>query len=464
MTKKYQLEKGSKKHNCPACRQKTFVRFVDTNGNYAADNLGRCDRESKCGYFEFPKAEPKEPLQPVIRFDGKTVSFEFDYNVNIIADIKALPGRKWDAQRKQWLIECESLTDEIKAFAGKHGFEIMDFKPKPPVNVPGEVFKQTLQPERYPANSFINYLIKKGIPKSEIEKVIALYYLGTVIKGDYSGAITFPFIDVKGNINAIQVKNFDQDNHTTATTFLHAIIARHYTSEGKALPEWLAAYFDQDKRIRCLFGEHLLNRYPNNPIALVEAPKTAVYGSLYFGGPGESATNFLWLAVYNKSSFTFDKIKVLEGRKVFVFPDLSKDGATFKEWQTKAQDYQNRLTGTQFIFSDLLERLAPESDRNEGGDLADFLIKLNWNEFKGHELYPAIWDAPPERTTELLYWKLANLLCEVEAAFISKDKDRVSQSINNIWRAGFSEDDDLSEDLLNDYAPSCATFINNHLN
>lgn len=451
MTYKYKLERGSKKHLCPSCKQKTFVRYVDDGGNYAPDNFGRCDRESKCGYFEFPKVAEKKPLEPVIRFDGKTVSFEFDYNPNIIAALKELPGRKWDAQRKQWLIECESLTDEIKAFAGKHGFEIMDFKPKPPVSIPVEVLKQTLQAERYPANSFINYLIKKGIPKSEIEKVIALYYLGTVIKGDYSGAITFPFIDIKGNVNAIQVKNFDQDNHTTATTFLHAIIARHYTSEGKALPEWLAAYFDQDKRIRCLFGEHLLNRYPNNPIALVEAPKTAVYGSLYFGGPDESASNFLWLAVYNKSSFTFDKIKVLEGRKVFVFPDLSKDGATFKEWQTKANDYQNRLTGTQFIFSDLLERLAPESDRNEGGDLADFLIKLNWNEFKGHELYPAFWDNPCERNATNDYWRYVNWACELEAAKVSRQFAKGDAILAEMKEKGF---DEMAEDILRKYAPT----------
>jgi transcription elongation factor Elf1 len=49
-----QLEKykGTKsRHTCPACNQKNqFTRFVDDAGNYIADNVGICNRSSKCGY------------------------------------------------------------------------------------------------------------------------------------------------------------------------------------------------------------------------------------------------------------------------------------------------------------------------------------------------------------------------------------------------------------------------------
>jgi hypothetical protein len=67
---------------------------------------------------------------------------------------------------------------------------------------------------------------------------------------------------------------------------------------------------------------------------------------------------------------------------VYVFPDLSKDGSTFKEWESKAKEYESRLPGTRFIFSDLLERLAPERDKREGYDLADYLIKHDWRQFR----------------------------------------------------------------------------------
>lgn len=159
------------------------------------------------------------------------------------------------------------------------------------------------------------------------------------------------------------------------------MIEKNYTKQKNPLPEWLDSYMKQDLKVSCLFGEHLLKKYPFNPIALVEAPKTAIYGTLYFGLP-ESHEDLIWLAVYNKSSFSIDKLKVLQGRKVVLFPDLSKDGSTFKEWQNKALEYESRLQGTRFVFSDLLEQLAPPQDKEQGKDIADYLIQLDWRKFR----------------------------------------------------------------------------------
>lgn len=77
-----------------------------------------------------------------------------------------------------------------------------------------------------------------------------------------------------------------------------------------------------------MFGEHLLSQHPNTIGYLFDAPKTAIYATLYFGFP--EIPNTICLAVYNKSSLSFDKIRVLKGRIVYVFSDISKDGGTFK--------------------------------------------------------------------------------------------------------------------------------------
>jgi hypothetical protein len=143
----------------------------------------------------------------------------------------------------------------------------------------------------------------------------------------------------------------------------------------------LEPYQNQETKVSCLFGEHLLPRYPNNPVALVEAPKTAIYGALYFGLP-ESQKDWLWLAVYNLSSLNLERCKVLKGRSVFLFPDLSKDGRAFQSWSDKAKQFENVLPNTRFTVSDLLEREATEEQRLAGLDLADYLIQQDWRKFR----------------------------------------------------------------------------------
>lgn len=362
---RYSLEKGSKKHHCPNCGKKRFVRYVDSEtGGYLPEQYGRCDRESKCSYH----------LNPYL--DGYTKAIWEQEQGNR----SELPNN-WKPQRKKAIPQ-----------------------PTPePVFFDFETFKQTLQPKRYEKNTFIQnlfYRMQFPFEVDEVTKVIQLYRLGTVANGYRAGANTFPFIDAKGNVRAVQVKQFDDQNHTTGTDFLHSIIEKHHTRNNNPLPEWLQAYTKQDKRISCLFGEHLLSKYQYNPVALVEAPKTAIYGTLYFGFP-EQPTNLLWLAVYNKSSFSFDKLKELQGRFVYVFPDLSKDGNTFKEWETKAKEYERLLPGTRFIFSDLLEQLAPKRDKSEGNDLADYLVKQDWRLFRKRNIQEQPPQPEPEKVTKV---------------------------------------------------------------
>jgi uncharacterized protein DUF6371/zinc ribbon protein/uncharacterized protein DUF6965 len=343
---RYIFEKGSKKHLCPECNKKRFVRYIDSEtGKYLPEQYGRCDRESKCGYF----------LNPYKNGYAKAI-WEQEQ------------GNKTDWKPQRPIRIKKPVNKPKRAF------------------IPVDVFNRTRA--GYEQNTFIQNLLQRvpfPFEVQDIEKVISLYHLGTVQNGYRKGANTFPFIDDKSNVRAVQVKQFDQTNHTTGTDFLHSIIEKHHTRNNKPLPEWLEAYNKNETKVSCLFGEHLLSKYPYNPVALVEAPKTAIYGTLYFGFP-EQPTNLLWLAVYNLSSLNLNKCQALKGRNVYLFPDLSKDGKAFVLWSNKAAEIQKRLQGTYFRVSELLEQLATQQDKEQGKDIADYLIKQDWQIFRTQDI------------------------------------------------------------------------------
>ncbi|MBK8486098.1 MAG: hypothetical protein IPL31_17570 [Saprospiraceae bacterium] len=339
----YRLDKGSKKLPCPECLKRTLVRYVDhETGEYLPSHYGRCDRETNCNYH----------LNPYKDGFGKTYGN---------AETSSIPGI--------W-----KNTNNCLKLLNNNRFE----------NIPIEILKQTLSLEGYDQNVFIQNLLHHiafPFDLKDIEKIIVQYNLGTVCNGYRTGAITFPYIDIQNQVRTIQVKQFDQNNHTTGTDFLHSIIEKHHRRNNKEIPDWLKAYLKNEKIVSCLFGENLASKYPLNPIALVEAPKTAIYGTLYFGFP-DNPVNLLWMAVYNLSSLSYEKCKVLKDRRVYLFPDLSKNGKAFEIWTMKAKELQERIPGIRIKVSDLLEINGEEAERSDGLDLGDYLIKLDWRKFR----------------------------------------------------------------------------------
>jgi hypothetical protein len=172
---------------------------------------------------------------------------------------------------------------------------------------------------------------------------------------------------------------FDESNKTIETSTLHSIL------KGTPGNDWVLEYEKNEQKVTCFFGAHLLAMYPNNPIVLVEAPKTAIYGTCYYGPP-KSEKDLLWLAVYNKSSLTEEKFKILEGRNIILIPDLSTDSATFKDWSEKAKRFANKLNRTTVGFFDFLERNAPKELIKAGGDFADYLAQFSWEQFNQQNL------------------------------------------------------------------------------
>jgi len=359
-----------KKLDCPYCgAKKHWQRYIDIEtGEVLPEQHGRCDNEGKCGEWVTPKQTGYAKMIWKQEHGNRT-------------DIP----NNWKPQRKKAIPQ-----------------------PKPqPVYFDFDTFIQTLKPGNFEKNTFIQTLlhrVKFPFEVDDVTKVVQLYRLGTVANGSWTGAVTLPYIDKKGFVRTIQVKKFDEQNHTTAQNKLDKVILSGLKKENRVVPEWLTKYIDYGDKygyFTCLFGEHLLRKYPNATVWLFEAPKTAIYSTLYFGTP--EISNTICLAVYNKSSFSFDKLKALQGRFVYVFPDLSKDGSTYKEWENKAKEYESCLPGTRFIFSDLLEQSAPEQDKSEGKDIADYLIKHDWRQFRKRNIQEQPPQPEPEKVTKVTH-------------------------------------------------------------
>jgi hypothetical protein len=121
-------------------------------------------------------------------------------------------------------------------------------------------------------------------------------------------------------------------------------------NEGKYVTDWLHSllsrggykqYYDEEKQAHrlCLFGEHLLRKYPTATVKLVESEKTAILMAIAYGNNPMQ----VWLACCGASNLTRERLRPLiqQHRNVVLYPD--RDGIDL--WKQKAEAiYYDRLT------------------------------------------------------------------------------------------------------------------------
>lgn len=134
---------------------------------------------------------------------------------------------------------------------------------------------------------------------------------------------TFFFqIDIQGRCRTGKVMKYDPNTgHRIKDeaiggriTWVHSLMKR----SGALKADW--------ELTQCLFGEHLLTKYPGRTVALVESEKTAVICSALM-------PEYVWLATGGKSQLG-DKLNVLQQRTIIAFPDV--DG--YELWKQKASE------------------------------------------------------------------------------------------------------------------------------
>ena len=182
------------------------------------------------------------------------------------------------------------------------------------------------------------------------ERLMEDYRLGAT----RDGSVIFWQIDRENKVRTGKVMQYNpgdghrvKDGQASAVNWIHSILKRQRV----LAEEW--------QLFQCLFGEHLLNVYPDKVAVLVESEKSAVIGSALFPG-------YVWLAAGGKSQLREEKLRVLTGRTVLLFPDAD----AYAEWKERADG----MTFCKVMVSDLIEKNATPEQKAAHIDIADWII------------------------------------------------------------------------------------------
>ena len=220
-----------------------------------------------------------------------------------------------------------------------------------------DVVKMTMQQTQ--PNIFMEWL--RSLPwnqeqRQRLDKVLWLYCVGK-----WKDRVCFWQIDEQGRPRGGKLMRYttngkrDKDKMTGAPGWMH-------NQEG--IRE--RCDMDHHEYRATLFGMHLLNRYPEAAVNIVESEKTALFCAIMYGNLEQN----LWMAC---GGLEFLKVQALQplkdaGRRVWIWPD--KDGVD--KWQKKV----SHLCDDHFqIYTRFFDRYWIEADGPKA-DLCDVQLRL----------------------------------------------------------------------------------------
>lgn len=302
----------STRHKCPGCETKnTFTYYLDGNTNEIIHpKVGRCERESKCGYHYTPK------------------QFFFD-NPSLSPPL----GGGWVGSACNVLKQLP-IPKQVSP-------------PQPMGVIP---FKYVMESASYKSD-FVRFLCE-FMTIEQMTLIGENYALGATKTKE----VIFWQIDTQGKVRTGKIMQY---NPSTGKRIKHENGAIDWIHNKLKYDGTLPQNFNLKQ---CFFGEHLLKIYPDYDIAIVESEKTAIIASAIM-------PNISWLAAGNLNGLSVEKCSVLAGRNVILYPDLG----AFEKWNEKASEIR-RSCNCRITVSKLLEKIATPEAKEKGFDIADYLI------------------------------------------------------------------------------------------
>ena len=249
------------RHDCPSCKAKlSFTQYLDGNTHRPIhDIVGKCNRESKCGYHYTPK---------------------------------------------QYFMDNPSLSRTDAACHVSKTPPSATLKPPLAGGLVGSIHFSFVESSASYRSNFVRFLCEI-LTDEQIHSIGEKYALGATKNKE----VIFWQIDIHGKVRTGKIMQYNPEtgkrlkHESGAIDWVHNKLKKSGT-----LPE---NYNLQ----QCFFGEHLLKLYPDKPVAIVESEKSALIASAVF-------PDLVWLAAGNLNGLSFEKCQVLKSRNVTLFPDL----------------------------------------------------------------------------------------------------------------------------------------------
>lgn len=331
------------------------ANIVDVLRDLGAE-LHRCGADYEC-------------LSP-FRDDRHIGSFKVSERRNIATDFASgetytpidalMEGRRLcypDALRYLAAMYSIYIDEEPKPIVAKHTPR-QPVQPLPLVRWSADLLTPYLGHED--TNPLLSYLLT--LPwadeyRTRLRRMIGEYRVGTSLKGWTQGWTIYPYINCEGQLTTAKFMKYRADGHRD--------------KDAKVSQYWFHCFMEKIGRFdrnsqryeMCLFGLHLMHRYPKANICLVESEKTALICSA-FSDPKDS----LWLATGGKANLKPDLLRPLiaANRHIFVHPDY--DG--YDDWAKtlRSLDYDR-------IYLSQLVRRQWQPQDGPKADIADIMLR-----------------------------------------------------------------------------------------
>jgi len=218
---------------------------------------------------------------------------------------------------------------------------------KQPDYIPHKYLKRSLSLD----SNFVRFL-RKHFSDLQIAEAANNYLLGATIKKE----VIFWQVDIHGKVRTGKIMQYNPQTGRRIKTGYGGINWVHHKLK-KSNPS-----FSDFNLSQCYFGEHLLRLYPDKPVAIVEAEKTAVIASMIYH-------DYNWLAAGNLNGLNVEKSRVLRGKTIILYPDAG----CYDRWLRKAEQI-NRELPLHLTVSAFLEHFSTPQQSHLGYDLADYII------------------------------------------------------------------------------------------